>query len=159
MDSRSFRRRSIAIHFRVFDAVSGEFIGRIGDISEGGMLVYGPRRLKAKAPYRLRIELPARDGGHHPVMLEARAMWSGVDVNPEFFSSGLRFIGLDEAGNRVAADALIAHLTRDDERTEERRSSAGAARTSSHGTASQPMGARVKTQASPRPDRPLHDTD
>lgn len=111
MDSRFFRRRSIAIHFRVFDAASGDFLGRIGDISQGGLLLYGPHRLTVKKTYQLRIEIPEQEGEAPTVLLEAKATWSGVDVNPEFFSSGLRFIALDKPCNQAAVKALLARYT------------------------------------------------
>ena len=111
MDSRFFRRRSIAIHFRVFDDATGNFIGRIGDISEGGILVYGPSRLKLRKLYRLRVDLPEADGNREAVTLDAKTMWSGVDVNPEVFCSGFRFFGLDKPHNRAALDTLLQRFT------------------------------------------------
>jgi hypothetical protein len=111
MDSRFFRRRSIAIHFRVFDASTDSFIGRIGDISEGGILVYGPSRLKVRKLFRLRIDLPEQDGNPEAVTLDAKTMWSGMDVNPEFFCSGFRFVELHKPHNRAALDVLLSRFT------------------------------------------------
>jgi len=119
MDSRFFRRRSIAIHFRVFDEATDSFIGRIGDISEGGILVYGPNRLKVRKLYRLRVDLPEQGGSPEAVTLDAKTMWSSMDVNPEFFCSGLRFFDLDKPHNRAALEALLSRFTlppEDDER-------------------------------------------
>ncbi len=111
MDSRFFRRRSIAIHFRVFDETTEQFIGRIGDISQGGFLLYGPKRLEVGKLYRLRVDLPEDGGQREAISLTAKAMWSGTDVNPEFFCSGFRFFELDRPQNRSALETLLTRFT------------------------------------------------
>lgn len=111
MESRLFRRRSIAISFRVYDDASGEFLGRIGDISQGGLLIYGPRRLATDTIYRLRIDLPGDPGKPRNVTLPAKAVWSGTDTNPELCSTGFRLFELDDAANRAALDALLSRFT------------------------------------------------
>lgn len=111
MESRLFRRRSIAISFRVHDVDSGEFLGRIGDISEGGLLTYGPRRLATDRIYRLRIDLPGDHGQSRSVTLPAKAVWSGPDTNPELCSTGFRLYELDHEANRAALDALLSRFT------------------------------------------------
>lgn len=111
MESRLFRRRSIAISFRVHDGESGEFLGRIGDISKGGLLIYGPRRLATDRIYRLRIDLPGERGQLSHVTLPAKAVWSGTDTNPELCSTGFRLFELDDADNAAALAALLSRFT------------------------------------------------
>jgi len=111
MESRLFRRRSIAISFRVYDDETGKFIGRIGDISKAGLLVYGPNRLMTEQIYHLRIDLPDDHGTPRCVTLPAKAMWSGADANPEFCSTGFRLFDLDRPENRAALDAMLSRFT------------------------------------------------
>jgi len=111
MESRLFRRRSIAISFRVYDDDGGKFIGRIGDISKGGLLVYGPNRLETDRIYRLRIDLPDDHGIARSVTLPAKAMWSGTDANPDFCSTGFRLFELDQPENGAALQALLSRFT------------------------------------------------
>lgn len=111
MEHRLYRRRSISISFRVYDAETGRFIGRIGDISKGGLLVYGPERLLTGQLYRLRIELPDDHGKQRSVMLPAKAMWSGHDTNPEFCSTGFRLYELDRPENEAALKSMLSRFT------------------------------------------------
>lgn len=111
MESRLFRRRSIAISFRVFNEETGAFIGRIGDISKGGMLVYGPAHIPSEDIHRLKIGLPDDQGKSRAVIIHAKAMWSHTDVNPDFFSTGFRFVDLDDPENKAALDAMLSRFT------------------------------------------------
>jgi hypothetical protein len=111
MGSRLFRRRSIAISFRVFDDETGAFIGRIGDISKGGMLVYGPAHIQSDDIHRLKIGLPDDQGKPRSVTIHAKAMWSHTDVNPDFFGTGFRFVDLDNPENKAALDAMLSRFT------------------------------------------------
>ena len=111
MENRLFRRRSLAISFRVYDADSGDFLGRVGDISKAGLLVYGPNRLATDVLYRLRIDLPDDNGRPRSVTLPAKAMWSGSDTNPALFSTGFRLFELDRPQNRAALGAILSRFT------------------------------------------------
>ena len=111
MEHRLFRRRSISISFRVHDAETGKFIGRIGDISKGGLLVYGPSQLLTGQLYRLRIDLPDDHGRARSVVLPAKAMWSGYDTNPEFCSTGFRLFELDRPENDAALKSMLSRFT------------------------------------------------
>jgi len=111
MESRLFRRRSIAISFRVYDDETGQFVGRIGDISKGGLLVYGPNRLPIDRLYRLRIDLPADHGKPRSVKLTAKSMWSGTDTNPELCSTGFRLFELEKSDNSASLQALLSRFT------------------------------------------------
>lgn len=115
-NKRTHRRRSIALHLRVHDEASGEYIGRIGDISEGGLLLYGSRTIETREPITLRVELLLPDGRLAALSLKAKPMWSGPDVNPAFIATGLRFVDLDFPEHRAALDLLLTNLTieRDD---------------------------------------------
>lgn len=111
MEHRLFRRRSISISFRVHDAETGRFIGRIGDISKGGLLVYGPHKMLPGLLYRLRIHLPDDNGKPRSVVLPAKAMWSGCDTNPEFCSTGFRLYELDRPENQAALNSMLSRFT------------------------------------------------
>lgn len=111
MEHRLYRRRSIAISFRVYDDETGQFIGRIGDISKGGLLVYGPSGLPVDRLYRLRIDLPDDHGNPRSVKLIAKSMWSGRDTNPELFSTGFRLFELEKPDNSAALQALLSRFT------------------------------------------------
>ncbi len=109
MDHRLFRRRSIAIDFRIYNADSGEFLGRIGDISPGGLLVYGSQPLGEEKKLRVRIDYPDSAGQTCSASFDAQIQWSKVDVNPSLHATGLRLVNLEQPD---AAEALAALLDR-----------------------------------------------
>ncbi len=119
MDNRLFRRRSIAINFRVFDDATDTFIGRMGDLSPGGFMVYGPAVLATDTLYRLRVDYQDDKGAPRSARFKAKAMWSGADVNPELFSTGFRIYDLESPTARKALEDLLHRFTIGDEGDDE----------------------------------------
>ncbi len=115
MDNRLFRRRSIAINFRVFDEADGRFLGRMGDLSPGGFMIYGPEVLRTDLLYRLRVEYHDDAGAPRSARFKAKAMWSGTDLNPELCSTGFRFYDLESPTARKALEELLHRFTIGDE--------------------------------------------
>ncbi|MBI1905133.1 MAG: PilZ domain-containing protein [Rhodocyclales bacterium] len=116
MNQRLYPRRLVALHLRVYDQQSGALLGRIGDISEGGLLLYGSRTLETGVLYTLRIDFPSDEGASQELTIKAKAMWSGPDLNPAFIATGLRFFDLENPEHLGALQLLLSHLTigRDD---------------------------------------------
>ena len=111
MNQRLFPRRLVALHLRIYDQNSGALLGRIGDISEGGLLLYGSRVLDTGELYTLRVDFPADDGSSQELSIKAKAMWSGPDLNPAFIATGLRFFDQDNPEHSTALELLLSHLT------------------------------------------------
>jgi hypothetical protein len=110
-DSRIFRRRASAIDFKVYDRKTGALIGRVGDLSEGGLLVYGPLKLEAERLYTLSIRYPAKGEEDGEAVFEAKAMWVKVDVNPVFYATGFRLFDLQRPEIRAQLDFLMNRFT------------------------------------------------
>jgi hypothetical protein len=110
-DSRIFRRRAIVIDFKVYDHTDGRLLGRVGDISEGGMLVYGPLKLEAERLYTLSIQYPTPEDLSGQAIFEAKAMWVKVDVNPVFYATGFRLFHLERPEIRAQLDFLMSYFT------------------------------------------------
>lgn len=111
MNQRLHPRRLVALHLRVYDQQDGALLGRIGDISEGGLLLYGSRVLETGVLYTLRIDFPADESAGQELTIKAKAMWSGPDLNPAFIATGLRFFDLENPEHRAALELLLSHLT------------------------------------------------
>lgn len=111
MDHRLFRRRAIAINFRVFDDTSEAFLGRIGDLSPAGFMLYGPAPLAIDTLYSLRVDYHDEAGAPRSARFKAKAMWSGTDVNPDSFCTGFRFYDLEADGTRQALTELLGRFT------------------------------------------------
>lgn len=111
MNQRRHHRRLVALHLRVYDHQDGTLLGRIGDLSEGGLLLYGSRTLKTGVLYTLKVDFPTDEGGTRELTFKAKATWSGPDLNPAFIATGLRFHDLEDPEHLGALQLLLSHLT------------------------------------------------
>ena len=89
---RSKRRRAADV-IEVFDTMTEQSVGRIGNISESGMMLIASRRLHDDALYQLRFTL---DDGVRPRALEVGAhhLWTDDANVPGQLWAGLRFIDI-----------------------------------------------------------------
>jgi len=91
---RRARRRKAADTILVMDAMTERVVGRIGNLSETGMLLMAGAPLVDDALYQFRFDLPAADGGGTPVEVGAHLLWVDQASAPGQVWAGFRFIGL-----------------------------------------------------------------
>jgi len=90
-------RRQIAEAILVADAMTGETIGRIGNLSENGMLLIANRAMQDDALYQLRFRLAASDGSRDDYEVGAHLLWKEPQGAPGLYWTGFRFLALSEA--------------------------------------------------------------
>lgn len=107
VDGRRKPRRRVAGMAEVTDTMTGEVVGHLGNVSQGGMLLIANRRLAPDGLFQFRFALPDDSGA--PVWLEtgAHVLWEDVRAAPGQPWIGLRFIGLPPD-----AAQLLANWTR-----------------------------------------------
>ena len=89
---RSKRRRAADV-IEVFDTMTEQAIGRIGNISETGMMLMTAQKLYDDALYQLRFTLD--DGMRpRPIELGAHHLWSEDANVPGQYWAGVRFIDI-----------------------------------------------------------------
>lgn len=93
---RRARRRKASDAIMVTDAMTGEVIGRIGNLSETGMLMMSNAELVNDALYQLRFTLAGDEGRGRILELGAHLLWSDHASAPGQAWTGFRFIGLSE---------------------------------------------------------------
>lgn len=91
---RRARRRKAPDTITVTDAMTGQVIGRVGNLSETGMLMISNAELVDDALYQFRFSLAGEDGGEHSLELGAHLLWSDHASAPGQAWTGFRFIGL-----------------------------------------------------------------
>ncbi|QSA96612.1 PilZ domain-containing protein [Methylococcus sp. EFPC2] len=96
MNQRKIPRRHLIFYLRVFDRETGVPVGNLVDITSEGVMLVSEHELGVGNLYHLRMELPAEMFPHGRLDLDAECLWSGNDVNPEFFDSGFRLLNIDE---------------------------------------------------------------
>src|SRR5690625_4554282 len=93
---RRARRRKAPDRIPVSDAMTGQVVGHIGNLSESGMLLMANQALGNDALYQFRFALPSADGPPAPVEIGVHLLWSDQASAPGQYWTGLRFIGLSD---------------------------------------------------------------
>ena len=89
---RRKRRRNPDSMVEVHDVMTEALVGRIGNISETGMLIHADITLVDDALYQFRFALHDADGGKHAYEVGAHHRWSDAAGTPGQFWTGIRFI-------------------------------------------------------------------
>ncbi|HEY4531461.1 MAG TPA: PilZ domain-containing protein [Luteimonas sp.] len=91
---RRARRRKAADTILVVDAMTERVVGRIGNLSETGMLLMAGAPLVDDALYQFRFNLPSAEGSETSVEVGAHLLWVDQASAPGQAWAGFRFIGL-----------------------------------------------------------------
>lgn len=91
-ESRRKRRREVADTIDVVDSMTEMVVGRVGNLSESGMLLIASTPLTHDALYQLRFTLPASGGSPQPMEVGAHLLWQDASSVPGHVWTGFRFI-------------------------------------------------------------------
>ncbi len=106
-DTRRAERRSVQESVAVIDMMTEQAIGRLGNISESGMLLVASAPLQEDALYQLRFDITDGVGRALPIEVGAHLLWFGSANTPGQSWAGLRFLTIAE-GHRAALQQWIA---------------------------------------------------
>jgi hypothetical protein len=106
LEHRKSRRRGTHHVIPVINAITGEPVGQIGNLSVDGMLLITHRRLREDALFQFAFELPGPQGTPHRVELGMHEQWSDPAGIPGHFWSGLRIIAI-ETDDRAVLTAWV----------------------------------------------------
>ena len=97
LEKRFHKRRHLIYYLRAIDNASGLEIGRVGNISPGGVLLVSKNRIQLKTEYNVNIELlDLEETKQQQLTVNILPMWTKQDINPEYLCTGSRFIDLTE---------------------------------------------------------------
>jgi hypothetical protein len=96
---RRAKRRKAPDTILVTDTMTERVIGRIGNLSQTGMLLIASEPLTDDALYQVRFALPG-EGGDAPVHVGAHLLWLDSASAPGQAWAGFRFIAVPEAQAR-----------------------------------------------------------
>lgn len=92
-ERRKAPRKSLMAYSQVFDLYGGQLLGYLGDLNALGAMVIGDRALPKNTTITLAIELPELEYVRATRMvITARAVWSDLDISPDYFNIGLEFL-------------------------------------------------------------------
>ena len=87
-DGRTLKRRHLIYYLEVYDEDSGELLGHLVDITTRGIKLVSKKPVDVDRAYHMRMVLPEGYFKESVLSFEGRAVWSGNDVNPDFYDTG-----------------------------------------------------------------------
>ncbi len=90
-ERRTFARKHLIFHLKVFDASKTELMGQAVDISPDGLKMVSAHRLEVGKAHAIAIELPQGVDKREYMEIEAEAVWSQEDINPGLYITGFKF--------------------------------------------------------------------
>jgi hypothetical protein len=85
-------RRNLDRVVEILDVMTESLVGRVGNLSETGMLIQADQPLADDALYQFRFSLIDRDGSRHSFEVGAHHLWSEPAATPDQSWIGFRFI-------------------------------------------------------------------
>jgi hypothetical protein len=93
-ERRSAPRIPTAVPIEVTDSITGENIGRVGNLSRNGVMLICHRPLQDGALYQLRFRLPSPRGALEEIEAGVHTMWIDQAATNGYQWSGLRIISI-----------------------------------------------------------------
>ncbi|HEX7370191.1 MAG TPA: PilZ domain-containing protein [Rhodanobacteraceae bacterium] len=93
-ERRAAPRKHSSLPIEVIDSISGEKIGRIGNLSRTGMMLICHRPLHDDALYQLRFRLPGSTDSNDEIETGVHTMWIEQAATRGYQWSGLRIISI-----------------------------------------------------------------
>ena len=91
IERRRLSRRHILFYSRVFDRKTGVFLGYLGNLNEGGLMIISETPIEVNLVHLLRIDLPEDIFSKSMLNFEAKSVWCQLDVDPNFYNTGFQF--------------------------------------------------------------------
>lgn len=91
---RRSRRRKVSDTILVTDAMSERVVGRVGNLSETGLLLIGSEPMIEDALYQLKFQLREADGGQRAYEIGVHMLWRDEAGPTGLAWSGFRFIAV-----------------------------------------------------------------
>ncbi|MDG2526823.1 PilZ domain-containing protein [Stenotrophomonas sp. HITSZ_GD] len=95
-EARRSPRRQPTASITVTDHMAEGSIGRLGNVSESGMLLLASAPLTEDALYQLGFTLPDRQGREHPIDVGVHLLWLEQAHAPGQHWAGFRFLTISD---------------------------------------------------------------
>ncbi len=109
-ERREYERYSLDHYLRVIDAETNKQLGDVVDISLGGIRLLSNEALPKGQTLRLRFEIAMGAEYQAEVLFAARTVWCRNDIDPGFYTSGLKYDNLSPQA-KASLQNLIRLLT------------------------------------------------
>lgn len=101
-ERRTAPRIHVSVPIEVTDSITGEPVGRVGNLSRNGMMLISQRTLNEGALYQLHFRLPGASGASEQIEAGVHSMWLAKAATNGYQWAGLRIISISsDAANRL----------------------------------------------------------
>ena len=98
---RELKRRHLFFYLEVYDVVTGELLGNLVDITTRGIKLVSKTEIPIDKTFVMRMILPEGYFAEKEIHFEGKSVWSGNDINPDFFDTGFEVANLDKAERKI----------------------------------------------------------
>ncbi|HOP08447.1 MAG TPA: PilZ domain-containing protein [candidate division Zixibacteria bacterium] len=112
-EKRIINRKRLNYYVTVRDRITNQPLGRVVDISDSGIRLFGENQVKLDEVLQLSIELPKEYEMSRQLLFDASGVWNTLDMNPEFpgfYDTGLEFVNIS-APDKQLLESLIREYT------------------------------------------------
>lgn len=114
-ERRRHKRRHSIFYIKVYDEATGKMAGRLVDITSGGMMLVSEKPIEVGTVSKFKMPLPEKIHDIGEILLDARSVWTGPDVNVNFFDTGFEFIEPSFEEITLIRDSFEKHIFIDDD--------------------------------------------
>lgn len=108
-DQRGAVRKTLSSIVQVFDTVTGERIGHIGNISESGVMIIGPAEMVEGNLYQMNFTLPEGDDGPSVTFhLGAHCLWCSEAESTGTWWAGFEIIDINDQDADTLSHIVVA---------------------------------------------------
>ena len=95
-NTRRYIRRHLFFYLQITNVDNGKLMGYVVDISPHGLKVISEEVCETESNMDLKMNLPDEAGQRKAIQFRAKCVWSGKDVNSDFYANGFEITNLDD---------------------------------------------------------------
>ncbi|MDD4918750.1 MAG: PilZ domain-containing protein [candidate division Zixibacteria bacterium] len=111
-DRRDNARRRTAAYHLVYELETGEFVGRVINLTTGGLRLISDAAVAVPTKLSCRMRLPDLFKGAREIMFDIESRWCEYNRIGDWYETGYEFVRLGELA-RQAIDAMIRDWPRE----------------------------------------------
>ena len=104
IENRRSRRKRVKLGIEVTDALTGQLIGHVGNLSADGMLLIANRPVPDNALFQFSFDLPDARGVARHFEIGVHEQWSEACTYPGQYWAGFRIIDIGPDDYRALSD-------------------------------------------------------
>lgn len=106
-NKRSTDRRSVFYYLEIFRGDTEELLGRLGDISNEGIMILKENIIPVGEVFPVKIALPQGFPGKEDYLtVTVEARWSKQDINPDIIRNGCKFVSTSHKEEEIIQDLI-----------------------------------------------------